>query len=55
MSSRDIAKIRRLDEYFKVHFISGADAFVVNALGYEDFADAIRLKLLREFAHLHNS
>jgi len=37
-----------LDRYYAEHVIGGPDAFVVAARDYRDFADAIRLKLLRE-------
>lgn len=39
-----------LDEYYRRQVISGPSAFVVRATDYEDFARAIRLKLLRELA-----
>ena len=37
-----------LDSYYAEHVIGGPDAFVVAAKDYDDFAHAIRLKLLRE-------
>jgi Protein of unknown function (DUF1194) len=37
-----------LDRYFQDHVIGGLGAFVVTALDYEDFARAIRLKLIEE-------
>jgi hypothetical protein len=37
-----------LDRYYAEHVIGGPDAFVLTARTYDDFARAIRLKLLRE-------
>lgn len=37
-----------LDRYFQNHVIGGLGAFVVTASDYEDFARAIRLKLIEE-------
>jgi len=37
-----------LDRYFRQHVIGGPGAFVVIATEYRDYADAIRLKLIRE-------
>jgi hypothetical protein len=37
-----------LDRYYAEHVSGGPDAFVVTARTYDDFARAIRLKLLRE-------
>jgi hypothetical protein len=37
-----------LGQYFRDHVIGGLDAFVVMASDYEDFARAIRLKLIEE-------
>jgi len=37
-----------LAEYYRVHVIGGAGAFVVTATNYVDFARAIRIKLIRE-------
>lgn len=39
-----------LDKYYKANVISGPGAFVEKATGFEDFARAIRRKLLREIA-----
>jgi len=39
-----------LDRYFERQVIAGADAFVVAATDYHDFADAIVRKLVREIA-----
>ena len=39
-----------LNYYFELYVIGGADAFVVEALSYDDYVDAIRRKLLREIA-----
>ena len=43
-------QIGELSSYFHAHVIRGPDAFVETALGYEDFARAMRRKLLRELA-----
>jgi hypothetical protein len=37
-----------LDRYYALHVIGGPDAFVMTAADYDDFARAIRQKLLRE-------
>ncbi|HYZ26627.1 MAG TPA: DUF1194 domain-containing protein [Geminicoccaceae bacterium] len=37
-----------LDRYYAEHVIGGPDAFIMSASDYDDFARAIRLKLLRE-------
>jgi hypothetical protein len=37
-----------LDRYYADHVIGGPDAFILTASDYDDFARAIRLKLLRE-------
>lgn len=37
-----------LVEYYRANVIGGAGSFVVSAADYEDFADAMRRKLLRE-------
>ena len=39
-----------LADYDRLTAIGGAGAFVLTATGYESFAEAIRLKLLRELA-----
>jgi Protein of unknown function (DUF1194) len=41
-------EVPRLDRYYAEHVIGGPDAFIMAAKGYDDFAHAIRLKLLRE-------
>jgi hypothetical protein len=38
----------RLDRYYAEHVIGGPAAFIMTAKDYDDFAHAIRLKLLRE-------
>ena len=38
----------RLDEYYRAYVIGGPEAFVITATDYEDYLDAILLKLLRE-------
>jgi len=37
-----------VDRYCRSHVIGGKDAFIERASGYEDFARAVRAKLLRE-------
>ncbi len=44
--------IAELTAYFKAQIIHGPGAFVEVALGYSDYADAMRRKLLRELAAL---
>ncbi len=39
-----------LTAYFRQHLISGPNAFVITANGFEDFADAMHTKLLREIS-----
>ena len=46
------ADIAELSSYFNAHVILGPDAFVQTALGYEDFARAMRVKLIRELEGL---
>lgn len=41
-------EIGELSSYFKSEVITGKDAFVQTALGFEDYADAMTLKLKRE-------
>ncbi len=41
-----------LDAYYLAKVIVGADAFVMSAADYEDFAQAIRIKLVREIGGL---
>ena len=41
-------EIGELSAYFRAEVIVGADAFVETALGYDDYADAMTVKLLRE-------
>lgn len=41
----------RLAEYYRNDVIAGQDAFVMTAVDYEDFAEAITRKLLREIEH----
>jgi hypothetical protein len=41
-----------LDEYYRDNVIGGPGAFVIAAQNYEDFADAILRKLIREIAAL---
>lgn len=41
---------KNLDQYYRNHVISGRGAFVIEAADFEDFARAIRLKLLKELA-----
>ena len=46
------AEIAALQAYFATEVIHGASAFVETALGYADFEDAMRRKLLRELEGL---
>ncbi|MEM6305240.1 MAG: DUF1194 domain-containing protein [Pseudomonadota bacterium] len=46
------ADIGELSSYFNAHVILGPDAFVIAALGYADYARAMKLKLLRELEGL---
>lgn len=41
-------QIGELTSYFMAYVIRGPDAFVETALGFDDYADAMRRKLLRE-------
>ena len=41
---------RKLDEYYKTRVIGGRGAFIIVAKGFEEFAEAIRAKLVREIA-----
>jgi hypothetical protein len=41
-----------LMDYYRDHVITGADSFVVKAKDFEDYARAIREKLLRELRPL---
>lgn len=43
-----INEIADLDHYYREHVIGGPDAFLVRARDYEDFAEAMRVKLIRE-------
>lgn len=42
------AEISALSAYFRAHVITGPDAFVQTALGYEEYAQAMARKLARE-------
>ena len=46
------AEISELSSYFRAEVIIGADAFVQTALGFEDYADAMTLKLKRELSSI---
>ncbi len=45
-----LTDVADLDVYYRQHVISGPHAFVLKAGNYDDFARAMRLKLLRELA-----
>ena len=45
-------QISELTAYFRAEVIRGPDAFVEAALGFEDYREAMRRKLLRELADL---
>ncbi len=49
------AGIQELSSYFEAYVIRGPDAFVEVALGYDDYADAMERKLLRELETLATS
>ncbi|WP_373352923.1 DUF1194 domain-containing protein [Pseudoroseicyclus sp. CXY001] len=51
-SDQDMADIKQLTAYFRAYVIRGPDAFVEAALGWEDFEEAMRRKLLRELKAL---
>ncbi len=42
------AEISELSSYFRAEVIVGPDAFVVTSLGFDGYAEAMRIKLLRE-------
>jgi hypothetical protein len=42
----------RLDQFYKENIIGGRDAFSITANDFEDFFDAVRMKLIREIAGL---
>ena len=46
------ADIKALSSYYSAYVIRGTDAFVETALGFEDYADAMERKLLRELQSL---
>ena len=46
------ADVGELSAYYRAEVIVGADAFVMTALGYADYARAMELKLLRELEGL---
>jgi hypothetical protein len=45
-----LAEEPNLDKFYRENVIGGEDAFLVVAHGFDDFADAIRNKLVREIA-----
>jgi hypothetical protein len=47
-----LADIRQLSSYYQSNVIRGPDAFVEEALGFEDYAAAMERKLLRELTSL---
>lgn len=50
-NNRDL-QIGELTAYYTAYVIRGPDAFVETALGFEDYAEAMRRKLLRELVSL---
>jgi hypothetical protein len=46
------SEIAELSAYFKAEVILGPDAFIETALGFEDYAAAMEIKLLRELGGL---
>ena len=45
-----LTDVRTLGRYYRVHVVDGPGAFVIEVADYEGFADAMRVKLLRELA-----
>ena len=45
-----LTDVRTLGRYYREHVIDGAGAFVIEVADYEGFAEAMRVKLLRELA-----
>lgn len=50
-----LTDIPNLNEYYSKHVISGPGSFVIHARDYENFAEAMKAKLLRELQVLSNS
>lgn len=49
-TTKDLTGVLTLEAYYRTHVLRGRDAFVETARDFEDFADAMRRKLLRELA-----
>lgn len=47
-TTKDLTNVQTLQDYYEAHVIRGADAFVQTARDYDDFAQAMQRKLLRE-------
>ncbi|WP_135503709.1 DUF1194 domain-containing protein [Roseovarius aestuariivivens] len=47
-TTKDLANVETLEQYFRSHVIRGPDAFAETARDYKDFARAMRRKLIRE-------
>jgi hypothetical protein len=50
-----LAEEPNLDKFYRDNVIGGEDAFIVVAHGFNDFADAIRNKLVREIAGVRDT
>ena len=46
---------RDLDRYYRQHVAGGSGSFVMEVANYQDFAEAMRIKLLREIRPLSAS
>jgi len=49
-TTKDLTGVLTLEQYYRAHVLRGRDAFVEPARDFEDFAQAMRRKLLREVA-----
>ncbi|SHM00189.1 Protein of unknown function [Roseovarius litoreus] len=49
-TTKDLTGVLTLEAYYRAHVLRGRDGFVETARDFEDFADAMRRKLLREVA-----
>lgn len=49
-TTKNLRNVRTLEEHYRDYVIRGAGAFIETALDYEDFARAMRRKLLREIS-----
>lgn len=49
-TTKDLTGVLNLEAYYRAHVLRGRDAFVETARDFEDFAQAMQRKLLREVA-----